>query len=184
MPNDASNQSPEDKPAQRSQAPSLWVTALITVVITLVLTVIGITTQSFSAPQSVQASKGAIPLPIVFHLATVVPALLLGPVILWRRKGDRLHRFLGRRWAALMVATATASVFIGAPGGGIAGTGLSPIHFFTVWTFINVPLAIWFARQGKIRAHRGAMTGLYIGLCIAGAFTLIPGRLLGNLVFG
>jgi len=28
------------------------------------------------------------------------------------------------------------------------------------------------------------MTGLYIGLVLAGSFTLIPGRLLGTLVFG
>jgi len=164
--------------------PSLWVTALITIAITVVMTVLGIMTDSFAAPQAVTRESNTIPLAVVFHLATVVPALLLGPFILWRKKGDRVHRLLGRVWAGLMLATAVASAFIGAPGGGIGASGFSPIHIFTVWTLVNVPLAIWFARTGRIRAHRGAMTGLYVGLCIAGAFTLIPGRLLGNLVFG
>ena len=85
---------------------------------------------------------------------------------------------------ALMVITAIASAFIVAPGGEIGGTGFSPIHFFTVWTLINVPVAIYLARKGKIRHHRGAMTGLYVGLCIAGAFTLLPGRLLNTFFFG
>ena len=48
---------------------------------------------------------------------------------------------------------------------------------------MNAPLGVWLARKGRVRAHRGAMTGLYAGLVIAGAFTLIPGRLIGNLVF-
>lgn len=183
------NPSPSPSPSSSSSTsqariPNLWVTALITIVITLVMTVLGIMTDSFSTPQSAAAKDLTIAPAVAFHLATVVPALLLGPFILWRKKGDRTHRFLGRIWAGLMLVTAIASAFIGAPGGGIAGSGFSPIHIFTVWTLVNVPLAIWFARQGKIRAHKGAMTGLYVGLCIAGAFTLVPGRLLGNLVFG
>jgi len=155
----AHSQAPEESSSRTSGIPNLWITAAITVLITLIVTVLGATTDSFATPQAARPKQEAIPLAVLFHLGTVVPALLLGPIILLRQKGDRTHRLLGRIWAALMVATATASVFIGAPGGGIAGTGFSPIHIFTVWTFINVPLAIWFARQGKIRAHRGAMTG-------------------------
>ncbi|MEM6267725.1 MAG: hypothetical protein AAF707_09385, partial [Pseudomonadota bacterium] len=77
-----------------------------------------------------------------------------------------------------------SSVFIRTPGAGIAGTGFSFIHIFTVWTLINIPLGVWAVRTGRIRMHRGMMSGLYVGLLIAGAFTFIPGRLLGNLVFG
>ena len=162
---------------------SIGTTILITVIITFVLMALSAVSGGYATPQSAQLSE-RLTIPIIIHLATVVPALLLGPFILWREKGDGTHRLLGRIWAGLLLVTAIASVFIRAPGGGIAGTGFSAIHMFTVWTFINIPLAVWMARKGDIATHRAMMTGLYVGLCVAGAFTLIPGRILGNLVFG
>ncbi|QUL37583.1 DUF2306 domain-containing protein [Erythrobacter sp. JK5] len=156
---------------------------LVTAAITVLFMVLSQMTGGYAAPQT-QTAGQRFTLPIVIHLATALPAVLLGPVILMRRKGDAPHRALGRVWVALMLTTAIASAFIRAPGGGIAGTGFSFIHIFTVWTLVVVPLGLIAARQGKIEAHRGAMKGLYAGLCIAGAFTLIPGRLLGDLVFG
>lgn len=178
------NPEPSEATKSQSDIPGLLVTGLITIVITVALMVLAAMTGGFSTPRAVSAGEARVTVPVMVHLATALPAVLLGPVILLRKKGDGTHRLLGRIWAALMMITATASAFIVAPGGGIAGTGFSPIHFFTIWTFVNVPLAIYLVRKGNIKAHRGAMTGLYVGLCIAGAFTLIPGRLLGNLVFG
>ncbi|MEL6876609.1 MAG: DUF2306 domain-containing protein [Pseudomonadota bacterium] len=156
---------------------------LATAAITVLFMVLSQLTGGYAAPQT-QVGGSRFTIPIMIHLATALPAVLLGPLILLRRKGDRLHRMLGRIWITLMLLTAFASAFIRAPGGGIAGTGFSFIHIFTVWTIIVVPLAVVAIRQGNVRAHRGAMTGLYAGLCLAGAFTLIPGRLLGNIVFG
>ena len=46
-------------------------------------------------------------------------------------------------------------------------------------TLINAAITSIF-----IRNPGGAMTGLYVGLLVAGGFTFIPGRMLGNLVFG
>lgn len=137
----------------------------------------------YAAPRT-QTSDALFTLPITIHLATALPAAMLGPLILWRRKGDLPHRVLGRIWLALMLTTAIASAFIRAPGSGVLGTGFSFIHIFTVWTLVVTPLAVMAARRGKIDAHRDAMKGLYAGLCVAGAFTLIPGRLLGSLIFG
>ncbi|MEL7446107.1 MAG: DUF2306 domain-containing protein [Pseudomonadota bacterium] len=156
---------------------------LLTAAITVLFMVFSQATGGYAAPQT-QSPGHRFTLPITVHLATAIPAVLLGPFILLRTKGDAIHRALGRIWVGLMLATAIASAFIRAPGGGIAGTGYSFIHIFTVWTLVVAPLAIVAARQGKIEAHRGAMKGLYAGLCLAGAFTLIPGRLLGSLVFG
>lgn len=188
MPNPAPNSGSElttkPAPARRSETLSLVITGVLTIVVTITLTLLAMTFGGFAAPQSVSAGGSRLTVPVMLHLATVIPALLLGPLILWHKKGDALHKVLGRIWAMLMVITAIASAFIVAPGGGIAGTGFSPIHFFTVWTLINVPVAIYLARKGKIRHHRGAMTGLYVGLCIAGAFTLLPGRLLNTFFFG
>ncbi|QFT76020.1 DUF2306 domain-containing protein [Erythrobacter sp. THAF29] len=158
--------------------------ALTTAAVTVVLMALSQLTGGYAAPHTQQGAGSRITLPIIIHLSTALSAVVLGPFILARRKGDALHRAFGRVWVALMLTTAIASAFIRAPGGGIAGTGFSFIHLFTIWTLIVVPLAVIAARQGKIEAHRGAMKGLYAGLCIAGAFTLIPGRLLGSVVFG
>lgn len=156
---------------------------LVTAAITVLFMVLSQLTGGYAAPQT-QGESSRFTLPIIVHLATALPAVLLGPAILLRRKGDALHRLLGRIWVGLMLTTAVASAFIRAPGGGIAGTGFSFIHIFTVWTLVVVPLAVLAIRKGDVRAHQGAMKGLYAGLCLAGLFTLIPGRLLGNMVFG
>ncbi|MBW8911747.1 MAG: hypothetical protein JF564_07670, partial [Sphingomonas sp.] len=46
---------------------------------------------------------------MIVHLAAIVPAVPLGAVMLFRRKGDRLHRLIGRIWAALMLVAALSS---------------------------------------------------------------------------
>jgi uncharacterized membrane protein len=48
-----------------------------------------------------------------------------------------------------------------------------------------LPLAIWHARRHNVRRHRQAMLMLFTGaLVIAGAFTLLPGRIMHAVVFG
>lgn len=166
---------------------SLVITAVMTILITAAMTVLSAFGGGFASTAGGNSSiaEGQIlTLPIGLHLATAASAALLGPFILLRKKGDATHKMLGRTWAVLMLITAISSAFIRTPGAGIAGTGFSFIHIFTVWTLVNLPLGVWAARTGRVRMHRGMMTGLYIGLLIAGGFTFIPGRLLGNLVFG
>ena len=162
---------------------TIIITVLITIVITAALTILSAFGGGF-ASNSAGAASNEISVPIYIHLFTAGAAAFLGPFIVFRKKGDARHKLLGRIWASLMIITAITSVFIRSPGQGIAGTGFSYIHIFTVWTLVNVPLAIWAIRNGNVRAHRGAMLGLYLGLLIAGGFTFLPGRLLGNLVFG
>ncbi|MEE4539867.1 MAG: DUF2306 domain-containing protein [Erythrobacter sp.] len=161
----------------------LLITAAITIAITGVLSALSVFFGGFGSGEAMRSERG-MSLPVMIHLATAIPALILGAFVLLRDKGDGPHRWMGRVWVILMVVTALASAFIRTPGAGIAGSGYSFIHLFTVWTLVNAPLGVWYAWQGNIPAHRSAMRGLYIGLVIAGAFTLIPGRLLGNLAFG
>jgi uncharacterized membrane protein len=120
---------------------------------------------------------------VFFHLITAFSALLLGGVILWRRKGTVSHRALGWTWVALMGSTALASAFIRdyqLPN----LFGITPIHAFTVLVAIKLPSGIWHIRQGQVDAHRKTMRGLYIGACVlAGVFTLLPGRFLGTLLW-
>jgi uncharacterized membrane protein len=121
---------------------------------------------------------------IFFHLATALGALLLGALILLRRKGTGSHRALGWTWVALMAATTVASAFIRdyrLPN----LAGFTPIHALTLTVAVLLPLAIVYARRGNVAGHRQTMRGLYLGGCIvAGAFTLLPGRFLGGLLWG
>lgn len=121
---------------------------------------------------------------IAFHLATAVGALVLGAVMLARRKGTAGHRLLGWTWIALMGSTALATAFIRddrLPN----VMGYTPIHLFTVTVAVMLPLGIWYAKRGRIAGHRRTMRNLYIGACVlAGLFTLLPGRFLGSLLWG
>jgi uncharacterized membrane protein len=116
---------------------------------------------------------------VQFHIATVVIALALGPVQFVLPKGTGLHRTLGWIWASAMFATAVATLFIRDMNDG----ALSPIHIFSVMTFIGVPMALWLARV-KVMSHARAMVSLYIGLVIAGITAIAPGRLIWEMFFG
>lgn len=120
---------------------------------------------------------------VFFHLVTAAAALVLGLVILARRKGTPVHRAAGWVWVALMGGTALASAFIRdyqMPN--IAG--FTPIHLFTVSVLWSLPYGVWQIRRGNVLAHRQTMRGLFIGGCVlAGVFTLLPGRFLGSLVW-
>lgn len=120
---------------------------------------------------------------VFFHLVTAFAALLLGLVILNRRKGTTSHRVLGWAWVVLMGSTALASGFIRdyqLPN----LFGFTPIHAFTVLVAVQLPRGIWFIRRSNVAGHRKTMRGLYIGACvIAGVFTLLPGRFLGRLLW-
>jgi uncharacterized membrane protein len=115
---------------------------------------------------------------MAIHIGTVIPALFLGGPVLMMKKGTKLHKLLGRIWAALMMTTAISSFWLQ----GITGT-ISPIHIFSVITIVSIPWAIYSVRKGNLIAHQRAMTGPYIGLLIAGLFSFMPGRLMGNLAF-
>jgi uncharacterized membrane protein len=114
---------------------------------------------------------------MMIHLVTAVGALLIGGITLAMKKGTRMHRLGGRIWVSLMVVTALVSF-------GIKTNGhFSWIHLLSVSTLVAVTMAIAAVLRGNLKAHRRGMTLTYIGLCVAGAFTLLPHRVLGQLVW-
>jgi uncharacterized membrane protein len=124
---------------------------------------------------------GHIPPMVWAHILTVTVALVLTPVMLLRPRGGPTHRRLGRIWVSAMLLTALSTLFVqeSRPG------HYSFIHIFTVWTLLAAPYTWWTARTGRIAAHRGSVRGLVTGaLLIAGAFTLVPGRVLGGWIWG
>ena len=156
-----------------------------TIIITVLLSFLSARFGGFASTNiAAQSLSDRMTWPVIIHLASVIPAVFIGAFVLWRKKGDKLHKNLGKLWAALMLITAFATIWIGAPGAGIAGSGFSFIHIFTVITFISVPYAIWEIRRGNVEGHRQAMRGLYIGALIAGGFAFLPGRIMNILAFG
>jgi uncharacterized membrane protein len=115
------------------------------------------------------------------HLATVLPAFLLGTFILFRKKGTPIHKALGRIYLTLMLVTATIALFMPAQVGPTILGHFGFIHLLCVLTIYAVPQAYFAVRRGDIKTHRGAMIKLYVGaILIAGAFAFSPGRLLNG----
>ena len=131
-------------------------------------------------PQLDLAPLWAAPVEVQLHVLTVLLALVLGPVQFVLPKGTAFHRAAGWTWVGAMFVTAVSSLFIRELNPG----GFSPIHIFSAFTFVSLPLGIWLARRGDVRAHRGVMTGLYIGLVIAGLLAAAPGRVIWDMFLG
>ena len=111
---------------------------------------------------------------ILIHVSTVLPAIPLGAYLLLAPKGGKRHKQLGKLWLALMVATASAAIFIKTSG------SFSFIHIFIPLTYIASYKVISSARRGDMKTHKKEILGLYLGaLMIPGAVAFaLPGRLM------
>lgn len=124
---------------------------------------------------------------IAVHMTAALTAVAIGPVALWARKGavqrPKLHRAFGYAWVTMMLMTAVTAIFIRdfrLPN----VAGYTPIHLFVPITFFFLFRAFQALVRANIQGHRKAMVRLYISACVvAGAFTLLPHRYLGNLVW-
>ncbi len=124
---------------------------------------------------------GVVPAVVWGHIATILVAVVLTPVMLTRRRGDPLHRRLGWLWASAMALTAILTFWIRELNQG----SFSLIHILSGWTLVQVPLLVWAARAHNHRRHRSAVRGMVAGaLLIAGIFTFPFDRLLGHWLFG
>jgi len=117
---------------------------------------------------------------VMFHVVTVIPCVPLGLYLLIARKGTSMHKQLGKLWVALMVITATSTLFIH------EGMALSWIHIFVPLTYRASWLIVSSARKGDIKRHKAEIVSLFLGaLMIPGIFAIIlPGRLLNVMLFG
>lgn len=121
------------------------------------------------------------PLSVQIHVVGAVTAIVVGALIFLLPKGTGFHRLLGWSWVGSMIIVAATSVAMIAD----FGNGVNVLHVFTAVTVISLWSALTGIRRGDVRQHAGSMTGLYVGgLIIAGAFALIPGRIMWQTIFG
>ena len=127
------------------------------------------------------AHWGELPATLWGHILTILVALVLTPVMMLRRRGDRAHRALGWIWAAALFLTAALSFWVRTINPG----GFSLIHLLSVLTLVQVPLIVLAARRHDWKRHRRAVRAMVTGaLLVAGFFTFPFGRLMGAWLFG
>lgn len=119
------------------------------------------------------------PLEVQIHVAGALPAVLLTPLVLLRRRRDRLHRIAGYAWVSAMAVTAFSSFWIS--GFGLVGP-FSPIHLLSVLTLVGLVVGVRAAIRGQYRGHRAAMTNMSWGLAAAGLLNFLPGRMTNRIV--
>lgn len=123
----------------------------------------------------------AAPLAIQLHAVAALSLIPLTAIQFWRPKRGDLHRWLGWAWVVLMTVTAVSSFWIHS----IRLIGpFSPIHALSLFTLGNLYLGVRARRQNRITAHKSHMIGIAAGWAGAGLFTLLPGRLMFQTVFG
>ena len=127
-------------------------------------------------------------LQVQIHWVAALLSLLLGVIVFVRRKGNAIHRFIGRIYVLAMVVTAVSAFFIRSPGGEQESSlfnGFSLIHLLVPYTLLSLFFAIKAIRQRRIKEHKTGMIMTYLGgMIIAGAFTFLPGRHMHTFFFG
>ena len=122
---------------------------------------------------------------VYLHLATVLPAFVIGAFQLLRRKGTPSHKLLGKIYMVLMLATGLITLLMPAEVGPRFLGHFGFIHAFSFLALYSVPSAYFAIRRGNIKLHRANMIGLYVGgILIAGSFAFAPGRMLHEWLFG
>lgn len=110
---------------------------------------------------------------VKIHWVAAMLALLLGVIMLMRKKGTASHKLIGRGFIAIMIVTAVSSFFIHEINNG----AMSWIHIFIPVTFFASWEAIHYIRKGNVTRHKRAVIGMFFGaLLIPGLFTFLPGR--------
>jgi uncharacterized membrane protein len=126
----------------------------------------------------------AAPAVIQVHIVAALLVAMLTPFQFWGvRKGSLPHRVAGYGWLAAMVVVALSSFGI-VSRSRISFMGFGLIHLLSVFALVTSVRIVETARRGAVSAHFRHVRGLAIGFWIAGAFTLLPSRIMGQILRG
>jgi len=114
---------------------------------------------------------------IASHAIAAGYVLVLGPINIFRRSRDRVHKAIGGTWIAAMYYLCISSFWIQTDG------GFTWLHGLSAFTLLSVTLGLVSAVRGNIPSHMGNMIGSYIGTLIAFIFAIMaPGRRIPQLL--
>ena len=124
---------------------------------------------------------------IIIHAFLALLAIPLGAYILFNKKGTAKHKFLGKIWVVFLIIVSATAIFIQEINSG----EYSLIHLLIPFTLLSLIHSIRSIKKYKMTrkikykyAHMYSMIGVYIGaLILAGALTLMPGRIVHELLF-
>jgi len=120
--------------------------------------------------------------PIPLHAIMAMIAIILGGIQLSMKKGGPIHKLLGRIWVGLMLIVAITSLFIHEIK---LWSVYSPIHLLSLWTIFILGVGIYYVRVGNIKRHKQIMIATYFfALILTGFFTLVPGRVMHQILIG
>ncbi len=122
------------------------------------------------------------PVAIQLHAFTALALIPLTITLFVIRRGSPLHKSLGWSWISGMTLVAVSSFWVHEIR--LVG-GFSPIHLLSIVSLATMAGAILAIRRRNIRRHRVAMLSLVWGALVsAGAFTLLPGRIMHDVILG
>ena len=111
------------------------------------------------------------------HVIAALFVLAIGPIQIFRRRRDRIHRTMGYLWVAAMYYVCFSSFWIVSDG------HFSWLHGLSAFTIVTVTLGLVSAIRGNIKSHLGNMAGSYVGIVVAFIFAVsVPGRAIPRLL--
>ncbi|CAN1565326.1 COG5395 Predicted membrane protein [Rhabdaerophilaceae bacterium] len=126
----------------------------------------------------------AAPLLVKVHIVAAIVVAFLTAFQFWiLRKGSAGHKASGYIWLGAMACVAMTSFWIPSHFR-FSVYGFSFIHALSVLALLSVLAAVYFARKGRIAAHRLTLIWLTISFWVAGTLAFVPPRIIGRIVFG
>ena len=120
---------------------------------------------------------------IRLHVAFALVALIFGPVAIFRRRRDRIHRMLGYAGVAGMAGLAATGLLIDSDFP-LVGT-YGPIHLLSLYALWSLAAGVLAARRREFARHAAWMKTLWFtAIGITGLLTLLPGRVMNRMIFG
>jgi uncharacterized membrane protein len=120
---------------------------------------------------------------IRLHVAFALVALIFGPVAIFRRRRDRVHRVLGYAGVAGMAGLAATGLLIDSDFPLVGKYG--PIHLLSLYALWSLAAGVLAARRRQFARHEAYMKSLWFtAIGITGLLTLLPGRVMNRMIFG
>ena len=120
---------------------------------------------------------------IRLHVAFALVALIFGPVAIFRRRRDRVHKVLGYTGVVGMAGLAGTGLMIESDFPVVGSYG--PIHLLSLYALFSLAIGVQAARRRAFARHEAWMKSLWFtAIGITGLLTFLPGRVMNRVIFG